>query len=110
MQYEIARKLYEEIKEKAAKETDSDIEEVYKDFIKYACDYADNRKAWSFMSRSEQIADDASRSIKHNAYMSMLESVCNIYGIDGVNSIMPDRKAKGDFACYIALFLSLEQR
>ena len=27
-----------------------------------------------------------------------------------IDEIMPDRKLKGDFACYVALFLSLEQR
>ena len=30
--------------------------------------------------------------------------------IDGVEELLPDRKTKGDFACFIALFLALEQR
>ena len=46
----------------------------------------------------------------HDAYMSSLVAVCRNLGIEGIDEIMPDRKAKGDFACYIALFLSLEQR
>lgn len=78
--------------------------------MKSAVDYASNRAAWSFMSRTEQIDDDKKRSIKHDAYMSSLGAICRNLGIEGIDEIMPDRKAKGDFACYIALFLSLEQR
>ena len=54
--------------------------------------------------------DDASRSVKHDAFMVMLGVVSRSFGIEGIDEIMPDRKTKGDFACYIALFLSLEQR
>jgi len=102
--------VYEEIKEKIASESNEDIKELCQDFLKDACDYADNRKAWAFMDKSAQIRDDKTRSIKHDAYMSMLGAICDNIGIKDIEAIMPDRKAKGDFACYIALFLALEQR
>lgn len=54
--------------------------------------------------------DDRGRSIKHDAFMSMLGAVCRHLGLEGVDVILPDRKNKGDFACCIALFLALEQR
>ena len=110
LQYEIAQKLYEEIKEKAAKNSNDAFQSFYKEFLKNAVVYADTRAAWSFMEPAEQREDDASRSIKHDAFMSMLNAVCRNLGVEGIDSIMPDRKAKGDFACYIALFLALEQR
>ena len=110
LEYEIAKKLYEEINEKAKNSTIEDFGEFYERFLKSAVDYAANRTAWAFMSYDEQMEDDKSRSRKHDAYMASLNAVSRNLEIEGIDEIMPDRKAKGDFACYIALFLSLEQR
>ena len=110
LQYEIAKKLYEEIKEKAANDTCEGFEEFYEGFLKSAVNYANNRTAWSFMKQAERMDDDRSRSIKHDAYMSSLNAICRKLGIEVIDEIMPDRKMKGDFACYVALFLALEQR
>ena len=110
LQYVVAKKLYEEIKEKAKSTTIDDFDEFYERFLKSAVNYAHNRTDWSFMTKAEQMDDDKSRSIKHDSYMSSLGAVCRNLKIEGIDEIMPDRKAKGDFACYIALFLGLEQR
>ena len=110
LQYEAARKLYEEISEKAAKTTIEGFDEFYQDFLRDAVEYAKTRTAWSFMDREERMEDDKGRTIKHDAYMSMLGAVCRNLGVEGIDELMPDRKMKGDFACYIALFLALEQR
>jgi len=110
LKYEIAEKLYGEIKDKAGWCSDDAIKELYEDFLKDAADYAKNRLAWHFMDNAGRMEDDRKRSMKHDAYMSMLSALCRNLGIEGIDDIMPDRKAKGDFACYIALFLSLEQR
>lgn len=110
LRYEAAKKLYEEIKEKAAKNSAEGFDEVYRIFFQKAVDYAGTRAAWSFMSREERTEDDGNRAALHNGYMSMLGSVCRNLGIEGIDEILPDRKTKGDFACYAALFLSLEQR
>lgn len=110
LQYEVAKKLYEEIKGKAANDSREGFEEFYEGFLTSAVNYANNRTAWAFMEQAERMEDDKSRSIKHDAYMSSLTAICRNLGIEGIDEIMPDRKVKGDFACYIALFLSLEQR
>lgn len=110
LEYEIAKKLYEEINEKAENTSIEDFSEFYERFLKSAADYAINRTAWAFMSYEKQMEDDKSRSLKHDAYMASLNAVCRNLGIEGIDEIISDRKAKGDFACYIALFLSLEQR
>ena len=107
LQYEVAQKLYEEMKEKAEK---NGKEGIFRLFLKNAADYAQNRTEWAFMDQAEQMKDDRSRSVKHDAFMSMLGAMCRSLGIEGIDEIMPDRKTKGDFACYIALFLALEQR
>jgi len=110
LEYEVAKKLYEKIMEKAKNSDIEDFSEFYERFLKSAVDYAANRTAWAFMSYEKQMEDDKSRSRKHDAYMASLNAVCRNLGIEGIDEIMPDRKAKGNFACYIALFLSLEQR
>ena len=87
-----------------------DFKEFYQEFLELAADYAKTRLSWTFMDLEERRADDASRTIKHNAYMAALTAVCRNLGIEGIDDLMPDRKSKGDSACYIALFLALEQR
>ena len=110
LQYDIAKKLYEEIKEKAGKTSIKGFDLLYASFLEDAVDYAAIRTKWSLMSRAERIENDRGRTAKHDSVISMLGAVCRNLGIEGVDEIMPDRKTKGDFACYIALFLSLEQR
>ena len=110
LQYETAKKLYEEIKAKATSDKRSGFDDFYNGFLKSAASYAETRTEWNFMELSERMERDKSRSIKHDAYMSGLGAVCRNLGIEGIDEIMPDRKTKGDFACYIALFLALEQR
>ena len=107
LQYDVAKKLYEEIKEKSAKWSKEGFDEFYQEFLAMAAEYAKTRLSWAFMDMDE---DDVSRTIKHNAFMARLTAVCRNLGMDNIEEIMPDRKTKGDFACYIALFLALEQR
>lgn len=110
LQYEISKKLYEEMKAKAAKSRIDGLQELFQTFLKTAVRYANTRTDWSFMSRAEQIEADRSRTIKHDSVISLLTAVCRNLEIDGVEELLPDRKTKGDFACFIALFLALEQR
>ncbi len=110
LQYEVAKKVYEEMKEKAAQSSVEGFDEFFEDFLKNAVSYANTRTAWSFMDLNARIEDDRSRSIKHDAFIAVLNAVCRNLGMEGIDELMPDRKAKGDFACYIALFLALEQR
>ena len=110
LQYEIAKSLYEEINEKAVKHPDKEFGDFYQEFLAMAAEYAKTRLSWSFMDLDARREDDASRTIKHNALIARLTAVCRNLGMENIEEIMPDRKRKGDFACYIALFLSLEQR
>lgn len=110
LQYEIAKKVYEEIMEKANKNRSVVYSGLYESYLKSAVNYATKRAEYTFMELEEQIENDRSRSIKHDAYMSNLSAVCRNLKIEGIDEIMPDRKTKGDFACYIVMFLGLEQR
>ena len=107
--YEDARRLYEEINDRAKKQPE-DFKEFYQDFLKSASEYAKTRLSWSFMTLAERRDDDASRTIKHDGFMATLNAVCRNLGVQNIDDVMPERKSKGDFACYIAMFLALEQR
>jgi hypothetical protein len=98
------------MKEKAARCSKEGFDEFYKNFLEDATDYARTRTTWFFVDQEARIEDDSGRSIKHNAFMAMLGAICRNLGIEGIDETMPDRKTKGDFACYVVLFLALEQR
>lgn len=111
MQFETAKALYDEIKAKALDMADDeDFRNLYSKFLRNAVDYANTRACWGYMSQSERIADDKSRTIKHNALISSLMAICRILNIANAEQILPERKTQGDFACYMALFMGLEQR
>jgi len=109
LQFEEARQLYEEMKEKAAHSSQSGFQDFFKLFLKSAADYAATRSAWAIMDQSARNEDDKPRRLKHDAFISILNAISRNLDV-GIEEIMPDRKSKGDFACYIALFMALEQR
>lgn len=109
LQFEEARQLYEEMKEKAARSSQSGFQDFFKLFLKSAADYAATRSSWATMDQSVRNEDDKPRRLKHDAFISILNAISRNLDV-GIEEIMPDRKAKGDFACYIALFMALEQR
>lgn len=109
LQYNVAKELYEELRKRALA-SDEELQEFFREFLESAVEYAKRRLDWSFMDPEARRADDGSRSILHDGYMAMLTAVCRTLGVEGIEVLMPDRKMKGDFACYVALFLALEQR
>ena len=110
LNYETAANLYDRMKEKAKQSTQSGFQNFYKMFLQSAADYAATRTSWAMMDQAQRNEDDKPRRIKHDGFISMLSAVSRNLGMDEVEALLPDRKAKGDFACYIALFLALEQR
>lgn len=110
LQYETAKRIYDELKEKAKQSPMRGFQEFYKMFLKSAVEYATTRAAWATMDQAARSEDDKPRRLKHDAFISMLNAISRNLGMEGIEEIMPDRKTKGDFACFIALFLALEQR
>ena len=110
LEYETAKRLYEQLNEKAKQGPKSGFQDFYKMFLKSATDYAATRAAWATMDQAGRNEDDTPRRRKHDAFISMLNAISRNLGMEEIEAVMPDRKTKGDFACYISLFLSLEQR
>ncbi|MBR3835757.1 MAG: hypothetical protein IKJ69_03080 [Clostridia bacterium] len=112
LSYEEALRAYTMIKEKASEipEDDTDLKEFYQDFLRSAMDYALIRTQWTFMSLDEIKEIDPLRTRRHNGFIAALEGICRNFRIEGIDAVMLDRKTKGDFACYISMFLGIEQR
>lgn len=110
LQYETAKRIYDEMKEKSKESPMSGFQDFFKMFLKSAVDYANTRAAWATMDQAARNEDDKSRRMKHDAFISMLNAISRNLGMEEIEAIMPDRKTKGDFACFIGLFLALEQR
>lgn len=109
LQFEEARRLYEEMKAKAEGSSQSGFRMLFQMFLKSAADYAATRSAWATMDQAARNEDDKPRRVKHDAFIALLNAVSRNLGV-ALEESMPDRKTKGDFACYIALFMALEQR
>lgn len=110
LKYETAKRIYDELKEKAKQSHMSGFQEFYMMFLKSAVEYATTRAAWATMNQAARNDDDKSRRMKHDAFTSMLNAISRNLDMVEIEEIMQDRKTKGDFACFIALFLALEQR
>ena len=109
LQYDSAQKLYVELKEKAAKSSQTGFRDFFQMFLRSAVDYAETRASWATIDQAARNEDDKPRRLKHDAFISMLNAISRNLGVE-IEEIMPGRKTKGDFACYIALFMALEQR
>ena len=110
LSYENAYLLYWDINEKATECPLQGFDKLYRRFLQTAVDYANTRANWTFLDRDSKREQDTGRSIQHDAFISLLRAICRNLEIQGVDDILPDRKTKGDFACYLALFLALDQR
>ena len=110
LQYETAKSIYDQMKAGAAQSSVSGFQDFFKLFLMRAADYAATRSAWATMDQAARNEDDKPRRAKHDAFISVLNAISRNLGMEHIEEIMPDRKTKGDFACYIALFMALEQR
>lgn len=110
LNYETASTLYHTISTKASANDNPDFQAFYTKFLDAAVAYVSIRTRWHFMEPAQRAEHDQARSREHDGYMARLSAVCRNLGIEDVDTILPDRKMKGDFACYVALFLAMEQR
>ncbi len=83
-------------------------EDVYVEFLISATTYANSCVVWSLLDDDERRENDERRRNEYSDFAAGLVDIGEIIKIKDMDAILPDRKAKGDFACYIMLFLALE--
>jgi len=103
-----ARSCYELIK-------DSALDSLLKSLYNHAIEYAHLRSQWMLMNNEQRREIDPRRTMAHNAFIDSANILSrNMAKVGEDNSwrevLGDDRKRIGDFACYLALYLSLEGR
>lgn len=93
----------------------TELKDLRRDLVERAINYAHFRSRWPLLDFDERREFDAARTSAHNTFID----ACNILSrnmaqvgedIGWRASLGEDRRIIGDFACYIALFLSLRGR
>ena len=98
--------------------------EEYQKLVTDALKYAAMRAEWACMGREQKIAEDSRRTSLHNTFLNDVARYAGYLKRNGLDvhwfemlgqEIEPEeinfrRKRIGDWACYIALFVSLQAR
>lgn len=100
---------------------DPDALELYDDFIKVATRYAAIRANWLLLSREEKLDQDSGRTSCHDSVITHLNMLARYLNQQGKTAAWRDelgyeedgsynRKAIGDFACYLVFVNSINAR
>lgn len=100
---------------------DPDALELYDDFIKVATRYAAIRANWLLLSREEKLDQDSGRTSCHDSVITHLNMLARYLKQQGKTAAWRDelgyeedgsynRKAIGDFACYLVFVNSINAR
>ena len=104
--------------------TEEFFQEEYKKLISHAVEYAMARANWAGLDRGERIEADESRTNTHDRFLNDIARYIGYQERNGGDThwfemlaqggepkeIWTKRKRIGDWACYIALFVALNQR
>lgn len=107
LHHDTAKQLYDTINNAVAEHPDSD--KLYQRFLESAVECAGNRARWGFLEPVQRIQQSRSRSVQRDVFIALLRDLSGSLEVN-LEPSLPDPETKGDFACYIALFLSLEHR
>lgn len=110
LQYEVAKKIYEEIKEKVAKSPNEGVYELYQDFMFSTLVYANTLTVWSQMDLDEQQSYQEKKKEEYLDYAVELHKICLELDVDVLDELLADEEPQSDFACYMQLFVSLSYR
>lgn len=105
--------IYELIMDGCAQSADADRRELAEDAASCACKYAIFRIKWHDYTMEEKRANDAYRTSAHNRFIDALRIYLRYVGSTGIEVPSPDyedRKTIGDYACYIAYRLAVNER
>ncbi len=112
---EEALKIYTDMVNCVRKCKLEDKEEIWKDFINSAIEYAYIRSQWEYMSKSEKMDADEGRTLKHNSVITHVNMLSKMAENDGVDNswkekLGDNRKRIGDFACFVSYITGISNR
>ena len=100
---------------------DADANEIYEELVEKATKYAAFRAEWFIWSRETRMERDDSRTSCHNSLITSFNMLARYLRMNGKEALWRDelgyeeddkynRKAIGDFACYIVFINSINAR
>lgn len=105
--------FYSDIVEDADEKDEIEME-LLRSVKERAVRYAHIRAGWDLLTREQRISEDDGRTSAHDVFIVALTKLGRYQKQKGKTWMeefdQSDRKRVGDFACYIALFLSLNAR
>ncbi|HIS56014.1 MAG: hypothetical protein ACLU6W_00945 [Lachnospiraceae bacterium] len=110
--YHEAEEIFQEMQSHTDK-SDPDIAGIYDNLYRQAIQYANIRARWPFLSKEEKMETDSRRTSLHDAFITSVNIVSRLQAEAGARwrvRLGDDRKRIGDFACFMALFFSIEAR
>lgn len=112
---EEAMQIYNDIFESVSKCKIDDKDEFVEDFLSKSCWYAYIRTQWEFWSRVERIEKDSERTIQHNSVIDSINILARLLNSDGIDTpwreqLGDQRKRIGDFACFVAYMVGINNR
>ena len=101
--------------------SDADAMELYDELIAVATRYAEMRAKWLLMEREEKMEKDSLRTSYHNSVILHFNMLARYLKSQGKDAVWRDllgyeeedgynRKAIGDFACYLVFLNSINAR
>lgn len=101
--------------------SDEDGQELYEELLTVAARYASIRAGWGFLSREEKLDQDMGRTSCHNSVITHFNMLARYLKQQGKEAAWRDtlgyeeddpynRKAIGDFACYLVFVQAICER
>jgi len=106
---DLVQSMYEQGRE------NRDLNELRDELVAGAIRYARIRTDWNFLDHDEKKMQNDARTRSHNALISSCNSVSRLMAKSGLDitwreKLGDNRKAIGDFACYIHAYLGILAR
>lgn len=100
---------------------DTEAEEIYEELMEAAVNYTNFRIKWFLLSREERMNIDSSRSACHNSLIVKYNMLARYLKMNGKEAMWREvlgyeeddkynRKAMGDFACYLSFVSGINAR
>lgn len=112
---EEALQIYKDIYDSINQCECEDLPEFVEAFLNKSCAYATMRTQWEFWDREKRIEKDSLRTALHNSVIDAVNILARLLNSEGVDTpwreqLGDKRKRVGDFACFVAYMVGINNR
>ena len=112
---EEALQLYNDLCSTVEKCDCEDLPEFLEAFLNKSCAYATIRTQWEFWDREKKMEKDSLRTTLHNSVIDAVNILARLLNSEGIETpwreqLGDKRKRVGDFACFVAYMVGINNR